>query len=146
MIRWAFIPLILVIDRASKIWALTRLEQSQSLPVWPGVFHLTLVKNTGSAFGLWKDFPFIPVAVTLLALCVIFIHLVRARPSKNFTGWALVLGGALGNLYDRLVFGYVVDFLDFRVWPVFNIADACICAGIFLILRNSSGKHAPDSV
>lgn len=143
-LRWAVVPFIFFVDRILKILVLGRFHEGESLPLWKGVFYLTLVKNAGSAFGFWKDLPFVPVVVTVLASAAIFMVLFR---TKNFYGWALVLGGALGNLYDRLVFGHVIDFLDFRIWPVFNFADACICAGIFILLWDAiRKKHASDSV
>ncbi len=108
----------------------------------PGIFHVTRVNNTGAAFGMMRG------SVTLLAaisvLCIAFLAwgvwrtLTRPREESapGFAGLlasSLVIGGAAGNLYDRLRFGYVVDYFDFRVWPVFNIADAAICTGVFLI-------------
>ena len=146
LVRWAVIPFVFLIDRGFKIWAVSRLNEGEGIPVWKGVFHLTRVNNTGSAFGMWRDWPWLPVAVTAVAVLGIFVHLARGRDAGNFFGWSLVLGGALGNLYDRIRFGYVLDFLDFRVWPVFNVADACICLGVFLIFWSSFLKHAPHSV
>ncbi|MBI2095081.1 MAG: signal peptidase II [Candidatus Omnitrophica bacterium] len=64
----------------------------------------------------------------------------------NHCAWALVAAGAAGNLTDRLAFGYVVDFLDFRIWPVFNIADAGICAGVLLVILNFSRHRGPGRV
>lgn len=77
------------------------------------------------------------VAVTALTLMAAFVAVTVFDRSRNNPlrawPWSLVIGGTLGNLYDRLHYGYVVDFLDLRVWPVFNIADASICAGVFMI-------------
>ena len=134
-------------DRVFKIWVASRLEEAESIPVWKGVFHLTRVNNKGAAFGLWRNASWFLTAVTALSVFVILVYFARTAPSegktnKNFHAWALVAGGALGNLYDRLSLGYVIDFLDFRVWPVFNIADSAICLGVLLILWNMS--HAPD--
>lgn len=104
------------------------------MPVWKGIFHITRVNNTGAAFGWLKNSGGFLIFVSAISVVVLTLHLFRKRkPSVSDAAWALVLGGALGNLYDRLRFGYVVDFLDLRVWPVFNVADACICIGVGLI-------------
>lgn len=130
--------LIILSDQISKSFLNHQLYLGQSLPVVKNIFHITLVYNTGIAFGLFKH----QTAVfTLLSLTVIGILLVNIfREAKcqkfDFTSWialSLILGGAIGNLLDRLRFGYVIDFLDFRIWPVFNIADSCITIGAILI-------------
>ena len=148
-LRWAVVPFVFFVDRVSKIWVLSRLREGVSLPVWKGVFHLTGVNNTGAAFGMWKEFPAFPVMITAISAIAIFFYLVRLRKEKPliyFLGWSLVLGGALGNLYDRIRYGHVIDFLDFRIWPVFNIADACICVGVFCVLWSVFRTHASHSI
>ena len=139
--RWFWIPVVFILDRVSKLWVLAHLAEGEGFPLWKGVFHITRVNNTGAAFGLWLDCPSFLAAITAVSLFAILIHLFRLehqkrKKQKNFHCWALVAGGALGNLYDRLSFGYVVDFLDFRVWPVFNIADSAICIGVLVVLWN----------
>ena len=143
---WILIPSVFILDRLSKIWVLSHLKEGEGFPVWRGVFEITRVNNTGAAFGLWRHSWALLVGVTALSVLVILIFLVAGsgqRHAVNFYGWAMVAGGALGNLYDRVHFGYVVDYLDFRVWPVFNAADASICLGVFFILMNVIQKHAP---
>ena len=147
ILRWALIPAVFILDRLSKIWVLGHLKEGEGFPVWRGVFGITRVNNTGAAFGLWRHSSALLVGVTAVSVLAILIFLAAGagrRHTVNSYGWALVAGGALGNLYDRVQFGYVVDYLDFRVWPVFNAADASICLGVFLILMNLIGKHAPD--
>lgn len=124
----AFIVLVFIFDRISKIAALHYLSSS-GVPVIPGIFHLTLVQNTGAAFGILKNEPKFLTGVSIAAVLAILFFLRR----RSFP-WALVIGGALGNLYDRLRYGTVIDFLDFRVWPVFNLADAAICVGVAWIV------------
>ena len=101
-----------------------------------GVFHLTYVQNTGAAFGFLrgKTLFFIVVAVLVLGF-IIFLapRLSREKPLLGLV-FGLLLGGALGNLIDRIRFGYVIDFLDFRVWPVFNIADMAIVVGVCFLI------------
>ncbi len=123
------------------------LKEGEGFPVWSGVFHVTRVNNTGAAFGLWKNASFFLMILTAISVIFIAVYLrklLRAPAldmgyeywavSRSVYGWALVAGGALGNLYDRVFFGYVIDFIDLRVWPVFNIADGSICLGVFWVL------------
>lgn len=105
----------------------------------PGVFHLTLVENTGVAFGLFRGQGFAVTLATLAVLVGLGGSILRGvRPTAPPCRWmvlglGLVLGGALGNLADRARLGAVVDFFDFRVWPVFNVADSCITVGAVLV-------------
>ena len=131
--------LVFILDRISKIAALHCLS-GNGIPVVPGIFHLTPVQNTGAAFGILRGEPKFLAGVSVAAVTAIFFFLRRRSLS-----WALVIGGALGNLYDRLQYGYVIDFLDFRVWPVFNFADAAICVGAAWIVLDFF-NHASHSV
>ena len=142
---WIVVPSVFILDRLSKILVLKHLREGEGFPVWPGVFHITRVNNTGAAFGLWRDSSAQLAAVTLLSVAAISVYLALASgkgQGRNFYGWALVMAGALGNLYDRVHFGYVIDYLDFRVWPVFNAADTAICLGVFWVLLNAVWKNA----
>ena len=128
---------VLALDQATKWWMLQRLTLGESLPLLPGIFHLTLVRNPGIAFGLFAGQGGMVLGLALLLVAVLVVT-VKSKPSAwpLPVSWAmrLILGGALGNLLDRLRFGAVVDFLDFRVWPVFNLADSAITIGAALIL------------
>ena len=102
----------------------------------PGIFHLTLVENTGVAFGLFRGQGLAVTLATLAVLGGLGASALRSRPQPGrwmHLGLGLILGGAAGNLIDRARLGAVVDFLDFRVWPVFNVADSCITAGAVLV-------------
>lgn len=127
---------ILALDALSKFLAVETLSLHQSLPVIKGIFHLTLVYNRGAAFGILKNqTPFL-IFTSLLAIVLIYIYLKDKRKQyPPFFKFALILilAGALGNLADRLLFGYVIDFLDFRIWPVFNLADSSITIGALLL-------------
>lgn len=130
LLQNSLIPLIFVVDRATKAWAVDWLAPRGSFAVLP-FFHLTYLENTGAAWGLFQDSNKALTAVSLLLLGMLF-HLRRRWPKENRWsqyGISLVAGGALGNLYDRITMGCVVDFLDFMVWPVFNVADSCITVG-----------------
>jgi len=127
---------ILFTDRLTKLLATQNLLLNQSVPLIKGIFHLTLIHNRGAAFGILKNQ--IPLFIFISILAVILIYLaLRNNKYKKYSFYnislALILAGALGNLIDRLRLGYVIDFLDFRIWPVFNIADSAITIGAVLL-------------
>ncbi len=126
--------LVILLDQLSKLLALKRLRLHDSVPVFEGFFHWTLIQNTGIAFGFFSgyhSFLFTLISASLLAL---FFWASRLRHSDPLTkvGFALILGGAVGNWVDRVRVGAVIDFIDFRIWPVFNLADSFITAGVAL--------------
>lgn len=127
--------IVIVIDLASKIYIQSTMQPYESIPIIDNVFHITYVQNRGAAFSILEDKTYILMTVTVIVMLGLIFLLVKIPRDKKLIGFTLsiILGGALGNLIDRLRFGYVVDFLDFRVWPVFNIADCAIVIG-FIIL------------
>ena len=146
-------------DRATKTLVMHRLPLHESVPVVKGFFHLTHVANTGALFGLLAGIAtplrgLVFITVPLLAIALILFFQFHSGEGDLLTqlGLSLILGGALGNLYDRIRFGHVVDFLDFSVaghhWPAFNIADSCICLGVFTLvldLYRREQRPAPAS-
>lgn len=139
--------LIFALDQLTKIAVRRHLVPGESIPVWPGVFHLTYVQNPGAAFGILKYQTGFFIGVTILVVVAILLYARRLGPNMGWVELALALelGGALGNLLDRLRFGYVVDFFDFRIWPVFNVADMAIVSGVgllFLMLLKAEGGPA----
>lgn len=133
-------------DQLTKWWAGRVLVPGESHPVLPGIFHLTLVRNTGVAFGLFAHAGMIVLIVTAGIVAVLVITSMRRPPISPLVSVAmgLVLGGATGNLLDRLRLGAVIDFLDFRVWPVFNVADSCITVGAVLLAWVWSQSRWPE--
>lgn len=102
-----------------------------TVPILPGIFHLTLTHNTGVAFGLFQGQGLLVTLAALAFVLGLVWTVLRDNPSPGFLiSLGLVLGGAAGNLTDRVRYGSVIDFLDFRVWPVFNLADSCITIGV----------------
>lgn len=95
-----------------------------------------MVFNKGAAFGILNDRPGILTVISLVFILLITLFLVRDRRRSGMINLAygLIIGGALSNLFDRIVYGYVIDYLDFRVWPVFNVSDTCITVGVGMIL------------
>ena len=130
---------IILADRLTKIYFSELLSLGESLPVIRNVLHMTLVHNTGIAFGLFKDqgVVFIIIPIIAVVLLVFNIHYYRQQQGLSRTyivAFSLILGGAIGNLIDRIFFGYVIDFIDLQVWPVFNLADSAITIGAVIIL------------
>jgi len=128
--------LILLLDQLSKVLATQNILLNESLPVIDNVFHLTLIHNKGAAFGIFKNQTVLFILVSLLAIVIILYNLKKKKEKRlgiSVVSLALILGGALGNFIDRVLLGYVVDFLDFRIWPVFNIADSAITVGAILL-------------
>ena len=131
--------IIVIADQATKFFLNNHFYPGQSIPLVKNIFHLTLVYNTGIAFGLFKEQTAIFILLSMTAIVLILVSILNEGQSHKldklyWLGLSLILGGAVGNLIDRLRFGYVIDFLDFRVWPVFNLADSCITIGVILIL------------
>ena len=127
--------IVLLADQASKYAVVQHMMLHESIPVIPGFFHITYILNKGAAFGFLehKQWLFIAVAIGLFLLYFVFRKYLPKVPVVT-VGTGLLLGGAFGNAVDRCLFGAVTDFFDFRVWPVFNIADMAIVAGVFLLL------------
>ncbi len=119
---------ILFLDRATKVWVLNGLNQP--IELFP-FFHLHYVENTGAAFGMMQDGNFLLIFVMLAIIGYILWSWRELVSYGKIVQWGaiFILAGALGNLYDRITLGFVVDFLDFRVWPVFNVADSFITVG-----------------
>ena len=125
--------LILCLDQASKSLIVGNLSLGQSIPLIKGIFNLTVVHNRGAAFGILKNqIPFF-ILTSVFAVILAFISIRKNKPYIYNFSLGLILAGALGNLIDRLFLGYVVDFIDFHVWPVFNVADSAITVGAVLL-------------
>lgn len=139
--------LILILDRITKIIIKGRLLQGESRIILPNLFHITLVLNKGAAFGLFKDQRIFFVSLSCLTILFIIIYIRRndLKCISSSLALGLILGGAAGNLIDRIRFGYVIDFLDFRIWPVFNVADSSITIGAVMLLCNILRQKLPPS-
>lgn len=146
---YLWMVLVFVADRVTKALAVQGLSLGESLPVIEDVLHLTYVQNTGAAFGILRGrFLFFVVANAVLFAGILWWHYfsgeahLMSRPAAG-----MILGGALGNLVDRMAWGYVVDFIDLRVWPVFNVADIGLVVGSVLLavhLWRVSAKEEQD--
>jgi len=127
--------LVVAADRLTKAAAVYILTTGESLGILPGIFHITLVFNKGMAFGLLQNGTVFLIVGAVAAITMISWYALRARRHGVMyqVALGLILGGAAGNLIDRIRFGYVIDFLDFRIWPVFNLADSSITIGAIMI-------------
>lgn len=130
---------VVLFDRLTKHFFSYLLGLNESIVLVPRVIYFTLVHNTGIAFGFFKDCGtvFIIIPVILTGLLVYNVHYYRRSPYLSrvyIVAFSLILGGAIGNLIDRIFLGYVIDFIDFRIWPVFNVADSAITIGAAIIL------------
>ena len=138
------------LDQATKQWILRSISLYDARSVVPDFFNLVNVPNTGAAFGSFKGNNTFFVVISLIALVVVTILLVRPRRSDLWrdVSLALLLAGILGNLTDRLLYGHVVDFLLFNLhirfadpWPAFNVADSCISIAVVLFIIHSFRKQ-----
>ena len=130
---------VVLVDRLTKIFFSSVLQLGESLLVIKTYVRFTLVHNTGIAFGLFRDNGFVFLIVPLIAVILLgynlyYYHKVGVLDRLYVLGFSLILGGAIGNLTDRIMLGHVIDFIDLRVWPVFNIADSAITVGACIVL------------
>jgi signal peptidase II len=148
------VALVVMLDQASKLLILRTMPLFKSIVVIPGLFSITHVHNPGGAFGFlamngspWRHWMFLAAAVIALSMILYFHHQTpKTHPYLGF-GLALIFGGAIGNLIDRLRFGEVVDFLDLYVahlhWPTFNVADSAVTVGVGIFVLHILFKKMP---
>ncbi|GAA3970987.1 signal peptidase II [Allohahella marinimesophila] len=156
--RWLWLTLVVIIlDLATKAMATAWLDYAIPVPVIP-YFNLTLLHNTGAAFsflasaGGWQRWFFIVLAIVISAVLLTWLGRLKRHETWLAIALALVLGGAIGNVYDRIVHGYVVDFIHLYYgsysWPAFNIADSAISIGAVMmvidVFRGGSGAGEPE--
>jgi len=149
MLKWLWLSLIaLILDQWSKIAISGSMYLYESIILIPG-FNLTYVHNTGAAFsflseaGGWQRWFFAAMALIISVVLTVWLYRLKSHETLLAVALALVLGGAIGNLIDRLAYGYVIDFLDVYYqtwhWPAFNVADMAISGGVFLMLLENFG-------
>lgn len=146
---YATAAVVCAFDRVTKLWAETALAGRPPIEVVPGVLSFNYTTNSGGAFGLGRSAPWVFAGATVLvSLVIVFVSFrLDRRPLALALG--LILGGALGNLTDRILngaglSGYVTDFIDLQVWPVFNLADASIVVGAILLAMSSARREEPE--
>ncbi|MBK5245077.1 MAG: signal peptidase II [Eubacteriaceae bacterium] len=148
MIYISIIVFAIFLDQYSKYLVLTLLKPIHSFPLISNVFHLTYAENTGAAFSLFSDMHYFLIATTVIFILILIWFLIKIPKIKE-NRWvnisiAFIIGGAIGNLIDRLRLDFVVDFLDFRLFnfAIFNFADSfVVCGSIFLVISLLSNKN-----
>lgn len=146
--------MVVLADQATKLLVLNKMPLFKSIVVIPGFFNITHVHNPGGAFGFlarngspWRHWMFLAAAVVALSMILYFYHQTPKTHPLLGLGLALIFGGAIGNLIDRLRFGEVIDFLDFYVahlhWPTFNVADSAVTVGVGIFVLHILFKKMP---
>jgi len=149
MLKWLGLSVFMVVlDQASKLAVIASMDLYESIDLMP-FFRLTYVRNTGAAFsflseaGGWQRWFFAALAIIISGVLTVWIARLKKNELMLAVSLSLILGGAVGNLIDRLLYGYVIDFLDVYYqtwhWPAFNVADSAICVGVALMILESFG-------
>lgn len=138
--------LVISIDQISKYYIEHNMSLGMSIPVIPNIFHITYILNPGAAFGLLEHKTELLIFIALIMIFILVYYYNRIPETLKILrfGLGLLAGGSIGNVIDRVRIGYVVDFLDFRVWPVFNVADIAIVCGVFSIIWSVVFLHKED--
>ena len=153
MLKWLGLSiLIIILDQWSKLSVTATMQLYESIQIMP-YFNLTYVRNEGAAFsflseaGGWQRWLFAGLASAISIMITVWIVRLKKEELLLAVALSLVLGGAIGNLIDRVAYGYVIDFLDVyyqnKHWPAFNVADSAICVGVFLMLLENFGIGRP---
>jgi len=140
-----------VLDRVTKLWVEAALAGRAPIEIVPGVLSFNYTTNSGGAFGLGRSAPWVFAGATVLVSVVIVFVSFRLDRRPLALALGLILGGALGNLTDRILngpglSGSVVDFIDLQVWPVFNLADASIVVGAILLAMSTARREGPEGM
>jgi len=126
---------IVLSDQVVKFFIRSSMNIGDSISVIKNIFHITYVTNYGAGFGIMQGKTSLLIWFSIIVIGIILFYYDKIQEKKSlhiFSG--LILGGTISNLIDRLLFGFVIDFLDFRIWPVFNIGDSCICIGVACLI------------
>jgi signal peptidase II len=142
---------VVIVDQLTKALISGYMQVGESLPIIPGILHITHVQNAGAAFGMMQNRRplFLIAAFVIISVIAIFYRRIKEEGILPVTAVGLLLGGAIGNLIDRVMAGTVTDFIDFRIWPVFNIADCAIVIGVialgYFAIRSSNNESNKES-
>jgi len=124
--------IVVLIDQISKYLVRINFELNQSIPIINKIFHLTYITNSGAGFGILQQQKFLLIFISIIVIGFIFYYSNRVKEKEKLLQFLVgfVLGGTIGNLIDRVAYSYVIDFLDFRIWPIFNFADSFVTIGV----------------
>jgi signal peptidase II len=152
--RWLWVSVVVVVlDQFSKLWADSALELHRSIELIPSL-AIRKVYNSGAAFSFlgdasgWQRWFFIALALLVVSVLIVWLYRLQKNQLRMALALSLVLGGAVGNLIDRVLYGYVIDFIDVYYaswhWPTFNVADSAITVGAALLLLDAFTGHKKD--
>lgn len=146
MLTIIVIFLVIIIDQCTKYMVRINFEQGETLPIISDILHLTYVRNLGAAFSMFENIKvvtiIIPLFILLIAITALFFFYKRISRFSRIS-ISLIIAGGMSNLIDRIILGYVTDMIDFRIFPVFNIADISVCVGCVLLIV---GMFLPDKL
>lgn len=134
----AIIAGVICLDQLTKWLAVIYLQGEASFPLWKDVLHFTYSENTGMAFGMMKDQRWVFMVLSTVAIVGLLVYLFIFRPKSRWmqVAMAMIVGGGIGNMIDRIALGYVVDFIDFTLidFAIFNVADSFVCVGAGILI------------
>ncbi len=137
-IWFVLMALIVFADQLTKYFTVLYLKPVDTCPIIQDIFHLTYVENRGAAFGMLADNRWVFMSISIVAILLLGVYLVWKKPESKLEclSLAFIIGGGIGNMIDRVAWGYVVDMIDFRVihFAVFNVADSFVCVGAGLLM------------
>lgn len=130
--------IIVIVDLISKLVIDKLLKINETISIINNFFSITKVFNRGASFSMFNGYRLLFILIGIIAIVILFKYLNNFKVNiRNIFAFSLLIGGIIGNLIDRVIYGYVIDFLDFNIFgydaPIFNIADTCICIGTFLL-------------
>jgi signal peptidase II len=124
--------IIILVDQITKFLIKSNFQLNQTFPIIKDIFHLTYIQNFGAGFGILQQQQWILIFISIIVVGVIFYYFDRVKEKEKLLQILIgfILGGTIGNLIDRIAYGFVIDFIDFRIWPIFNVADSFVTIGV----------------
>lgn len=129
---YIIIIVAVMLDQIAKFMIRSNMDLHQNIPIIDGIFHITYIQNTGAAFSMFSGHTGMLAFVTVIITVGILVYLFKLRGKGHWAlmlSLSLIVSGGVGNIIDRISLEYVVDFLDLRIWPIFNLADIYVCCG-----------------
>ncbi len=132
---YIFIMILIILDQTIKLLVDNYFYYGESIPIIKNIFHLTYVRNSGAGFGILQGQREFFIILTIIIISTVLIYRFKTRTNRYLDiALGLIIGGAIGNLIDRIRFSYVIDYFDFRIWPVFNLADSFVVVGVGILM------------
>ena len=131
------IAFVVALDQLTKYLINANLDLNSTIPLLDGIFHITYIQNSGAAFSMFQNKTGFLISMQFAVITVVLVYLIKRQKKDHWClllSLSLIAAGGMGNLIDRAMNGYVVDFLDFRFWPIFNVADISVCIGCGLLI------------